>query len=290
MTTRTTTAGRILDLIERLRGEGADFCVVTVVRTANATSAKAGAKAVVTADGTLHGFVGGGCVSGAVRKAGLAALARGEAAMIRVRPKEEAAGRLASGPLDTDGVALHASMCPSGGTVELFLEPLGQAPRLVVCGASPVARALLDQGGTVGYRLVAAAPAGELEALPEGVRRVEGYALADLGLGPRDAVVVATQGRRDREALKAALASGAGYLGMVGSRRKVETLSARLREELGATPEAGRLGELHGPAGLDIGAIEPEEIALSILAELVAQRRRADRRAGVAATVPEEDR
>ncbi|SMF64447.1 xanthine dehydrogenase accessory factor [Tistlia consotensis] len=279
-----TSAEKILDLIERLRAEGADFCVATVVRTANATSAKAGAKAVVTADGLLHGFVGGGCVTGAVRKAGLEALRRNEPTMIRVRPKEEVAqaGRGAgNGPQDADGVPLHASMCPSGGTVELFLEPLGQAPRLVVCGASPVAQALVAQAAAVGRRVIAAAPAEEQERLAGADVLLDGYDLAGLRLGPRDAVVVATQGRRDREALKAALESGAGYLGMVGSRRKVQTLAGRLREEL--SPEASaRLPELHGPAGLDIGAIEPEEIALSILAELVQLRRKADRGVPVA--------
>lgn len=272
-----TSARRTLDLIERLRAEGRDFCVATVVRTANATSAKAGAKAVVTPDGTLHGFVGGGCVTGAVRRAALEALAAGAPTMIRVRPKEEVVERL-----DADGVALHASMCPSGGTVEIFLEPLGQAPRLVVCGAAPVAEALVAQAGGLGWRVVAAAPAEELPRLAGADARLEGYDLAGLGLGPRDAVVVATQGRRDREALKAALASGAGYLGMVGSRRKVRALAERLQGEL--PPEAAaRLSELRGPAGLDIGAIEPEEIALSILAELVRHRRRADRSAVAAA-------
>lgn len=271
-----TSARKILDLIERLRAEGRDFCVATVVRTANATSAKAGAKAVVTPDGSLTGFVGGGCVTGAVRKAALEALSGGVPAMIRIRPKEEVVERL-----DADGVALHASMCPSGGTVEIFLEPLGQAPRLVVCGAAPVAEALVAQAGAIGYRVVAAAPAEELPGLAGADATLEGYDLSGLGLGPRDAVVVATQGRRDREALRAALGSGAGYLGMVGSRRKVRTLAERLRGEL--PPEAAaRLTELRGPAGLDIGAIEPEEIALSILAELVRLRRRADRDAPVA--------
>lgn len=273
-----TSARKILDLIERLRAEGRDFCVVTVVRTANATSAKAGAKAVVTPDGQLHGFVGGGCVTGAVRKAGLEALRGGGATMVRVRPREEVAETR-----DADGVPLHASSCPSGGTVELFLEPLGRAPCLVVCGASPVAQALVAQAGALGYRVIAAAPGEELAALAGAETTREGYDLAGLDLGARDAVVVATQGRRDREALRAALASGAGYLGMVGSRRKVETLAARLREELAEAPEAlARLADLRGPAGLDLGAIEPEEIALSILAELVQLRRKADRSSGAA--------
>lgn len=266
-----TSAGRILDLIERLRADGSDFCIATVVRTANATSAKAGAKAVVTPDGVLHGFVGGACVAGAVRKAGLEVLRHGAPSMIRVRPKEEV--RQAQ---DSDGVPLHPSMCPSGGTVEIFLEPLGRAPRLVVCGASPVARALLLQGAALGYRLIAAAPEPEAVGPSDPVTTLDRYDFAELGLGPRDAVVVATQGRRDREALTAALASGAGYLAMVGSRRKIETLAARLCREL-APEAAARLADLHGPAGLDIGAIEPEEIALSILAELVQLRRRGAR-------------
>ena len=110
-----TTSGKTLDLIEELRAGGHSFCIATVIRTADSTSARAGAKAVVTPDGELSGFVGGGCVTGAVRRAALESLENGEPQMIRVKPKEQVVTAT-----DIDGVTLHKSSCPSGGTVDIF--------------------------------------------------------------------------------------------------------------------------------------------------------------------------
>jgi xanthine dehydrogenase accessory factor len=259
------TASNTYDLMERLRDAGEDFCVATVIRTAAATSAKAGAKAVVTRDGELHGFIGGGCVSGAVTRVGLEAIADGKPRIIRVKPKEDIAA-----PVDIDGVELHASSCPSGGTVDIFFEPMRQAARLVICGASPVAVTLAGLSAAMGYTSIVAARAEDRERFAGVARFLDDFDLAPLVLTGRDAVVVATQGKRDREALKSALRSGAGYVGMVGSRRKL----AKLLEQIGDdVPECAKAG-LHGPAGLDIGAIEPEEIALSILGEIVRERRK----------------
>lgn len=259
-----------LDLIESLRDSGADFCVVTVVRTADATSAKAGAKAVVTQDGALHGFVGGACVSSAVRRAAEAALSAGAPRLIRVRSRDAEDRTADAGEADSADVDLYASSCPSGGTVDLFLEPMRHAPRFIVCGTSPVALALERLGRAMGYDTVLAGPA---EALPEDRpdRRLHsGYDLRDLDLTPRDAVAVCTQGVRDREALVAALSSPAAYVGMVGSARKVATLLKRIGDAVSDEQKA----RLRGPAGLRIGAIDPEEIALSILAEVIQERRK----------------
>jgi xanthine dehydrogenase accessory factor len=256
-----------MSLVEDLRRRGEEFCLVTVIRTANATSAKAGAKAVVTSDGVLHGFVGGGCVQGAAARTALAAMRAGEPRLIRVRPPE------AEG--DPEGLEVHDSHCPSGGTVDLFLEPMLQRTRIVICGASPVAATLGRLARALGYETIAAAPPADQARIAEADRRLEGYELAGIALRPQDAVVVATQGRRDREALQAALESPAGYVGMVGSRAKIGKLLERLAP---AVPEARRR-RLRGPAGLDIGAIDPEEIALSILCEIVQERRRPQRAA-----------
>lgn len=254
-------------LMDRLREAGEDFCVATIVRTAAATSAKAGAKAIVTGDGSVHGYIGGGCVQGAVKRVGLEAIADGAPRMIRVRPKEDVVEAV-----DVDGIELHASGCPSGGTVDIFFEPMRQAARIVVCGASPVAASLIRLARAMGHKTIAAAHRADHADLPETDRVLDGFALADLDLGPRDAVVVATQGRRDREALKQALSSGAGYVGMVGSRAKIATLLDAIAGD-GHDTAAARL---HGPAGLDIGAIEPEEIALAILGEIVRERRKSE--------------
>ncbi len=258
-----TQTTKILDLIDRLRTAGAKFCIATVVRTANLTSAKAGAKAVVTEDGVIHGFVGGGCVTGAVRTAALEAIATGNPQTIRVRPKEEVTGMT-----DSDGAPLYKSMCPSGGTVEIFLEPTRNPRQLVICGASPVAEALITIARAVGFRVTVAAPAAERENAPGADGYIDDFKLEALGVQSDDAVVIATQGRRDRDALRGALASPARYVAMVGSRRKIAKLRSDLASE-GAFP-AARLADLRGPAGFDIGAVGPEEIALSIAAEMVA--------------------
>ncbi len=255
-----------LRLIDDLRRRGLDFCLVTVVRTANATSAKAGAKAVVTADGVLHGFVGGGCVQGAVRQAAIEVLAADEPRLMRVKPKDEV-----DQPRDRDGVELHGSSCPSGGTVEFFLEPTRQRMRLVILGSSPVAAALMRIGQAMGYQTVTSVGAGD-EPVPDPPHQViDGFDLEGLALCERDAIVVATQGRRDRPALEAALRSPAGYVGMIGSRKKIAALLDQLADDL---PDQ-RKQDLHGPAGLDLGAIEPEEIALSVLGEMIVKRRKA---------------
>lgn len=247
-------------LIEALRERGEDFCLVTIVRTADATSAKAGAKAVVTGDGTLHGYIGGACVTSAVRRVALEVLHDGAPKLIRVKPSETVLEAV-----DIDGVDLYKSSCPSGGTAEVFLEPMRHRPRLVVCGVSPVALTLEKLGMAMGYETIVAAHID-----PAGAQDVEGrlypnFDFADLALNDRDAVVVATQGVRDREALKSALTSSAGYVGMVGSSKKIATLLERIGSEVSARQKA----RFHGPAGLRIGAIAPEEIALSILAQIV---------------------
>jgi xanthine dehydrogenase accessory factor len=253
-------------LIADLRQKGEDFCVVTVVRTEDATSAKAGAKAVVLKDGTIRGFLGGGCVQAAIRKTAAAVMAEGRPRLIRVKPKDEV-----TASVDFDGTELHRSACPSGGTVDLFVEPLRRAPRLIVCGASPVAIALADLGQRLGYRIAVVALAEDQSLFGEADERISRFDLSPLAIVAEDWVAVATQGKRDREALIAALASAANYVAFVGSRRKAQVLSSQIREQ-GALG-ADKLVRLKAPAGLDIHAIEPAEIALSIIAEIIARRR-----------------
>lgn len=261
----------LIDVMADLKGKQQSFAVATIVRTQDATSAKAGAKAIVTADGAMVGWIGGGCTQGAVRRAAQQALEDGRARLVSVRPRDalEAAG-IAPGTSEA-GVEYHRSVCPSGGTVEVFVEPMLPRQMLVVCGASPVARALCELGRHMGFAVTTVALPEDQESLPAADRRVEGF---DLSGEPRledGFLVVATQGKRDREALSAALASPARFIAFVGSRRKSEKLKTELVDAGLAAEAAARL---RSPAGLDIGAITPEEIALSILAEIVQERRK----------------
>jgi xanthine dehydrogenase accessory factor len=262
-----------LDLIEQLRGSGKSFCIATVVRTKDATSAKPGAKAVVTGDGQLHGFLGGSCVTGAVKKQALKALETQEPILIRIKPKDEVVS-----PVDSDGTALHKSSCPSGGTVEIFLEPMKATRRLVILGASPIARTLVTLGGAIGYQTIAGTSADDADHMRAADLCFDDFAAAAAQAGPGDALILSTQGRHDREALRAALDSAAGYVGMVASRRKFQVLAAELSPE---PRYANRLGDVHAPAGLDIRAVEPEEIALSIVTQIVALHRAGQKEANL---------
>jgi xanthine dehydrogenase accessory factor len=164
-------------------------------------------------------------------------------------------------------------MCPSKGTMDIFVEPVLPRPALVVLGSSPVALALAEQARPLGYHVVLAAPLADLAAMPEVDELFDGFRFE----APRKArlfVVVSTQGKGDEAALRAALGIEAEYRGFVGSRRKMASLRDKLAGE--GIP-AALLDGVEAPAGLDLGAITPEEIALSILAGLTALRRRGDR-------------
>jgi xanthine dehydrogenase accessory factor len=256
----------IFEMIAKQRATGHPFAVATVIRTADATSAKAGAKALVTASGEILGHVGGGCVQGAVRSAAAEALKSGAVTTIRVKPSGEVISTF-----DTDGTPLHKSGCPSGGTSELLIEPYSPPPVVVVAGASPVAVAIGRIAHVTGYRVFHAALAEDHGLIPEAARVVDGFDLAPLDLSEQDLIVVAAQGKRDLDALRAALLSPATYVAMVASSRKARTLLDRLRAE-GIKDQ--QLTRLKSPAGLDLGGIDPEEIAVSVIAEIVQTRNR----------------
>ncbi len=253
----------------RLRAAGTPHAVATVVRTLAATSAKPGAKALVLADGTIaEGWVGGGCARGAVAKAALAALTSGQPQYVSLRPEEllEAEG-VAAGE-EREGIRFARNGCPSKGSMDIFVEPVLPRPNLVIFGAGPVALALADLSGRFDFHRTLAAPGIDPGLVPVEATQ-DGFAL-DTGGEAARFVVVATQGKGDEAALRAALAGGAEFIAFVGSRRKFATLRARLEAD-GIAPDA--LSRVAAPAGLDIHAITPEEIALSILAQIVRQRR-----------------
>lgn len=274
MTRSTATEGKLETEIACLRAEGRPFAVATVVRTVDATSAKPGAKALILGDGTIReGWIGGGCARSTVSKAAVRAIEEGRPQFVSLRPEEllEAEGVRAGD--ERQGVRFARSGCPSNGSMDIFVEPELPQPRLIIFGAGPVALALATLAAKFDFHRTLCAPglagdAAEADAVQDG------FAL-DAGATASRYVVVGTQGNGDEAALRAALASGASYVAFVGSRRKFATLSARLAAA-GEDPAA--LAAVSAPAGLDILAITPEEIALAILAEIVAHRRAGTRR------------
>lgn len=237
-----------LDLAGRaaaLSAEGTPFVWATVVHAHRPTSAKAGDSAIVLADGQIDGFVGGECAEATVRAQSLEALSTGQTRLLRVAPGEEETGEP-----DEDGVITVHNPCLSGGTLEILLEPSVPLPVVAVVGSAPIATALLRADRLFGLQVRALATA---EELPEGTL----------------AVVVASHGRDEEPVLTAALRAGVPYVGLVASRRRGAAVLTSLDVE-----DAQR-DRVHTPAGLDIGARTADEVALSILAEVVATRRAA---------------
>jgi xanthine dehydrogenase accessory factor len=230
---------------EALRAARAPFVVATVVRAQRPTSVRTGDAALVLGDGTIEGFVGGSCAEQSVRLHALRALETGEALLLRILPGDDDAPA-------AEGAVTVQNPCLSGGSLEIFLEPMLASPRVLVVGETPIAGAVARLGAELDLDVVTV-PGAEVEPVAD-----------DLAL------VVAAHGRDELRALRRGLEAGLPYVGLVASRVRGSAVAAELRAE-GVTDE--RLAALETPAGLDIGARTPEEIALSILARIVAARR-----------------
>lgn len=232
------TPSDVLMRAAELAGEGRPFVLATVVAVAPPASTRRGDRALITGDGALQGWIGGACSEPLVVREAVRALADGEPRLLRIGPP-------GAGGDAPDDVVVAESACASEGTVDVLLEPQLPAPLLVVLGEGPAARTLAELAGTIGWRV-----ARELRT-------------------DADAVVVATMGHGDEDALAEALAGPAGYVGLVASARRAATvldaLSARGLDE-------SALAGLRSPAGLDLGPSTQQEIAVAILAELVAWR------------------
>ena len=264
----------VMDLVAQMKAAEQAFVLATVVRTVSVTAAKAGAKAIIRPDGTIvAGWIGGGCAKGAVLKAAREALVDGKPRMVSVQP-ENLLAELGVKPGETkEGVRFASNMCPSKGTMDIFVEPVLPHPSLIILGASPVALSLAAQARQLGYHVALAAPAADLTAVPDADVVIDGFEPRHLN-NARRFVVVSTQGKGDEAALKQALAIEATYHAFVGSKRKMAALRDKLIA-IGLDPVA--IDRVKAPAGLDLGAITPEEIAMSILAEITIERRRGQR-------------
>jgi xanthine dehydrogenase accessory factor len=269
----------VMDLVAQMKAAEQTFVLATVVRTVSVTAAKAGAKAIIAPDGTvIAGWIGGGCARGAVLKAARDALADGEPRMVSVQPENLLAELGVKAGESREGVRFATNFCPSKGTMDIFVEPVLPHPALVIFGASPVALSLAAQARPLGYHVTLAAPVADRPGSVDADALVDGFALGELNEARRF-VVVSTQGKGDEAALSAAVATQAAYHAFVGSRRKMAALRAKLTAEGVA---AAAIDRVKAPAGLDLGAITPEEIAMSILAEITQVRRRGQRAANSA--------
>ncbi len=257
-----------LRLASELAGRSEPFALATVVRREPPSSARVGDSAVVTPDGEFHGWLGGSCTRPTVIREALAALADGAPRLIGIVRDPDSA------PVARPGLTVFPMACHSGGSVEIYIEPLLPARRLLIFGVSPTAQALARLAAVLGYRVEAVDPEASETLFPDAGRLVTSDASIEPPGSAQDAArcfaVVATLGQRDEEAARAASRLMPAYVGVVASRKRFghirETLAAQ-----GATPE--QLDRIANPAGLDIGAETPEEIALSILAEITRRAR-----------------
>jgi xanthine dehydrogenase accessory factor len=252
-----------------LEADGRPFVVATVVAVARPTSARPGASGIVYPDGTIEGWVGGSCAQPVVIREALHALADGQPRLLRLSKDAPAEGRRA------DGIVELVMTCHSGGTLEIYVEPHLPAPLLWIVGTTPIAGALASLGAAAGWRVTVFDPLAQAEDFPAAERVSPETALGRVDPEVSPYVVVCTQGVWDEDALAAALRRNASYVGLVASPTRANVVRQWLRDETLLAED--RLAALRAPAGLDIGAEGAEEIALSILAELVQVRRgRAD--------------
>ncbi len=245
-----------------LRQESKPFVLATVVWSQSPTSARPGAKGIITPDGALFGWVGGSCAQPTVVREALKALGDGQSRLLRLDPE---------GVPDPSrpSVIVAPLTCQSGGTVEVFLEPFLPSLQLVVFGQSPVSDALIRLGHVMGYHVVAARPGSTGSAPDEADLVLDDLNVEMIATGRQTVAIVASMGVYDEDAVASALRAGAGYVALVASLKRFQS-ARELLADSGISNDL--LDRVKAPAGLDISASTPEEIAVSILAEIIARR------------------
>jgi xanthine dehydrogenase accessory factor len=239
------------------------FALATVVWRRGPSSGHVGAKAVITADGVVHGWLGGACAQPTVVRAALDAMRDAQPRLLFLGQPDELDRRA------EEGMVTVPMACESEGAIEVYLEPVVPRPQVVAIGRSPAVFTLTSLGVALGWDVAVIDDGGRPDDHPHpDLVRTE-LDLSGLGIGGATAIVVATQGHYDDQALEAALATDAGYIGLVASGKRADSTLALLRAQ-GIGEE--RLARVIAPAGLDLGPVENHEIAVSILADLVARR------------------
>ena len=246
---------------KQLQEEGVPFVLATVVRRRSPSSANPGDKAVILQDGIAEGWIGGGCAQPIAISQAKKALSTGEPILVRITPD--------GSEQEEEGVTEFKMTCHSGGTLDIFIDPVIPPPSLLVVGGSPVAVTLAALAESVGFSVIACSPDASRDMFPN-VSFLTSFDPSETArLSPMFAAV-ATQGKRDEAGLEAALASGASYIALVASERKAAKLKEYLKER-GHSPK--RIDAIRSPAGVEIGAETPQEIALSVLSGIVKARR-----------------
>ncbi|HEY7910475.1 MAG TPA: XdhC family protein [Blastocatellia bacterium] len=248
----------------RLRAEEQPFVIATVVAYKSPQSARPGSKAIIKADGSTSGWVGGGCVQPIIAREAQRALQTGRPKLVSISP-EAAHG-------DWKGVEVYQMTCQGGGSLEIYLEPVIAKPELLIVGRSPVAGILAGLGRLLDFKVCVADPEATREQFPEADLVLSDLHAARSRITSASFVVIATMGAGDEEGLEAVAGTNPRYAGLVASKEKANSLFQYLRDK-GATAE--QLEHIKYPAGIDLGSESLPEIALSIMAEITRLRRAA---------------
>ena len=252
---------KLFRMAEQLAAQRIPYALAVVVRHEAPISGKAGDKAIILADGSLAGWIGGGCTKPLIIEEARKALQDGQHRLVRITPGAEAKAA---------GIITHTMTCHSGGALDIYIEPVMPKLQLIILGRTELARALCRLASTINYQVAVLAPGALAEDFEGAVQIETDFDLSRVNLAGPTFVVVATQGDHDVEALRAVLVQDVTYAAFVASRRKARAVLNTLAES--GIP-SDDLATIQTPAGLDIGARLPEEIALSILAQIVAEYR-----------------
>ena len=261
----------ILNEAARLREKAEAFVLATVVAYKSPQSAKPGSKAIIRSDGSVIGWVGGGCVQPIVLREAKKALETGQPKLLSISPE--------SGHDDWKGVESYRMTCEGGGSLEIYLEPILPKPELLIVGRSPVAQIVSELGVLLGFNVSLADPAANKEQFPHAHSIITDLSAVRTQIHEASFVVVATMGSGDEEGLQSVIGTAPRYFGLVASEKKSKALFDYVREN-GATDE--QIALIKCPAGLELGGETMPEIALSVMAEITSVRR-----ANTTTTTPE---
>lgn len=250
-----------LEKTQELSKKNEPFALAVVVRREEPSSGKVGDKAVINKFGEIIGWVGGGCVRAIIIKEAEDAMRSGQARLVRIGKH--------TGAVNAKGLIEYKMTCQSEGTVDVFIEPVLPQPHLVVVGKSAIARALVKLAKTAGYRVTAMANDARIDTFEKPDQLITQLSWQQVKTDPSTSIVVATQGEQDEKALELALQQQYAYLGFVASHKKRDAVWQYL---LDAGADADKISAIESPAGIDIHAKRPEEVAISILAAVIMRR------------------
>jgi xanthine dehydrogenase accessory factor len=247
------------DIAATMKAQGEPFAAVTVVRNEAPSSGKTGDKAIVNKDGILRGWIGGGCVYSIMMKEVNDALYDGKPRFVRISPSDTEGGIVS-------GIKTYPMTCHSGGAIDLYIEPILPKPHLIIIGKSIIGRALMRIAKAADYRLTIIANDATKEIFPEADNVQTDFDISNIPFDASTFIVVATQGDNDEKALTTALSVTCRYVGFISSRKKRDAVFENLKAQ---GISSAQLQAIHAPAGIDINGKTHEEVAISILAEII---------------------